>query len=43
MLPIPDFVVALAVDGKPFEEIEEMVKTVYGDKALKKTQLYKII
>jgi hypothetical protein len=43
MLPIRDFVGALAVAGKPFKEIEKMVKTVYGDKAFKKTQLCEII
>jgi hypothetical protein len=36
MPPIRDFVDALAVAGKPFKEIEEMVKKVYRDKALKK-------
>jgi hypothetical protein len=41
MLPICDFVSALA--GKPFKEIGEMVKAIYGDKALKKMQLYEII
>jgi hypothetical protein len=29
--------------GKPFKEIKDTVKTVYGDKALKKKQMYKII
>ncbi len=43
MPPICDFVGALAVAGKPFKKIEETVKKVYGDKALKKTQLYEII
>jgi hypothetical protein len=43
MLPIRDFVGAVAVAGKLFKEIEETVKKVYGDKALKKTQLYEII
>jgi soluble P-type ATPase len=43
MLPIRDFVGALAVAGKPFKEIEETVKKIYGDKVLKKTQLYEII
>jgi hypothetical protein len=36
MPPISDFVDTLSVAGKPFKEIEEMVKTVYWDKALKK-------
>jgi hypothetical protein len=40
---IRDFVDALAVAGKPFKEIEERVKMVYGDKALRKTQLCEII
>jgi hypothetical protein len=43
MPPIRNFVGALAVAGKLFKEIEETVKKVYGDKALKKTQLYEII
>jgi hypothetical protein len=43
MPPICDFVGALAVARKPFKKIEETVKKVYGDEALKKTQLYKII
>ncbi len=43
MLPISDLVGALAVAGKLFKEIKAMVKTVYGDKALKKAQLYEII
>jgi hypothetical protein len=43
MPPIRDFVDALAVAGKLFKEIEETVKKVYGDKAMKKTQLYEII
>jgi hypothetical protein len=37
---IRNFVGALA--GKPCKEIEEMVKMVYGDKTLKKTQLYSL-
>jgi hypothetical protein len=41
MPPIRDFVGAVA--EKPFKEIEEMVKKVYGDKALKKTQLNEIL
>jgi hypothetical protein len=41
MLPIRDFIGAVA--RKPFKEIEETVKKVYEDKALKKTQLNKII
>ncbi len=43
MPPIRDFVGALTVALKPFKEIEETVKKVYGDKALKKTPLYEII
>jgi hypothetical protein len=40
---IRNFVGALTVAGKLFKEIEEMVKKVYRDKALKKMQLYEII
>jgi hypothetical protein len=43
MLSIRNFVVAFTVTGKSLKEIEETVKTVFGDKALKKTHLYKII
>jgi hypothetical protein len=43
MLPIRNFVGALAVPGKPFKEIEGTVKKVYREKALKKTQLYETI
>ncbi len=38
-----NFVGALAVTGKMFKEIEETVKTVYNNKALKKMQLYEFI
>jgi hypothetical protein len=43
MPPIRDLVGALVVAGKLFKEIKAMVKMVYGDKALKKAQLYEII
>jgi hypothetical protein len=43
MTPIRDFVGALAVARKFFKEIEETVKKVYGDKALKRTQIYDIM
>jgi hypothetical protein len=41
--PIRDFVGTLAVAGKLFKEIEETVKKVYRDNALKKTQIYENI
>jgi hypothetical protein len=43
MTLIHDFVGALAVPGKSFKEIEETVKMVYDDKALKRTQIYNIM
>jgi hypothetical protein len=43
MTLIHDFVSALAVPGKSFKEIEETVKKVYDDKALKRTQIYNIM
>jgi hypothetical protein len=43
MTPIRDFVGALAVTRKSFKEIEETVKKMYGDKALKRTQVYDIM
>jgi hypothetical protein len=43
MTPIRDFVGTFAVAGKSFKEIEETVKKVYGDKALKRTQIYEIM
>jgi hypothetical protein len=43
MTPIRDFIGALAVARKSFKEIEETVKKVYGDKALKRTQIYDIM
>jgi hypothetical protein len=42
MLPICDFVGTLAVTGKSFKEIQETVKNAYGDKAIKRTQIYDI-
>ncbi len=38
-----DFVVDLAKGGKSFGEIKKLVDDVYGDKALKKTQIYEIL
>jgi hypothetical protein len=43
MLPVFDFVGALAVAGKTFKEIEETIKPVHGDKDLTELQLYEII
>jgi len=43
MTGVRDFVAGLARAGKPFKEIEDTVKKAYGDKALKKTQIYEII
>jgi hypothetical protein len=43
MPPVRNFVTALAVAGKTFKDIEETVKTIYSNKALKKMQLYEII
>jgi hypothetical protein len=40
MMPIRDFISALAITGKSFKEIEETVKCVYGNKG---TQIYNII
>ncbi len=38
-----NFVGALAVAGKSFKEIQETVKNAYGDKAIKRTQIYDIL
>jgi hypothetical protein len=35
--------VDLAKGGKSFGDIKKLVDTVYGDKALKKTQIYEIL
>jgi hypothetical protein len=43
MTRVHDFAADLAKAGKSFKEISEMLNTVYGDKALKKTQIYVII
>jgi hypothetical protein len=43
MTPNRDFVGTLAVAGKSFKEIEETVKKVYDDKALKRTQICDIM
>jgi hypothetical protein len=38
-----DFVATLARAGKIFKDIQETVAAVYGDRSLKKTQIYAII
>ncbi len=43
MTRVRDFVVDLATAGKRFKEINETVKKVYGDKALKRAQIYAIL
>ena len=43
MTRVHDFVVDLAKGGKSFGEIKKLVDDVYGDKALKKTQIYEIL
>ena len=43
MTRVHDFAADLAKAGKSCKEISEMLNTVYGDKALKKTQIYVII
>jgi hypothetical protein len=43
MVPIREFVGTLAVAGKSFEEIQETVKKAYGNKAIKRTQIYDIL
>jgi hypothetical protein len=44
MLPIREFVGTLAVAGKTFKEIQETVKkNAYGDKTIKRTQIYDIL
>ena len=43
MVPIREFVGTLAVAGKSFKEIQETVKNAYGDKAIKRTQIYDIL
>jgi hypothetical protein len=43
MTRVHDFVVDLAKGGKSFGDIKELVDDVYGDKALKKTQIYEIL
>ena len=37
------FIVDLAKGGKSFGDIKKLVGDVYGDKALKKTQIYEIL
>jgi hypothetical protein len=43
MTRVYDFVVDLAKGGKSFGDIKKLVDDVYGDKALKKTQIYEIL
>jgi hypothetical protein len=43
MLPIREFVGTLTVDGKSFKEIQDTDKNAYGDKAIKRTQIYDIL
>jgi hypothetical protein len=43
MTRVHDFVVDLAKGGKSFKDIKKLVDDVYGDKALKKTQIYEIL
>ncbi len=38
-----DFVVDLAKGSKSFGDIKKLVGDVYGDKALKNTQIYEIL
>jgi hypothetical protein len=40
MVPIWEFVGTLAVAGKCFKEIQDTVKNTYGNKAIKRTQIY---
>jgi hypothetical protein len=43
MSPLRDFVATLARAGKSFKDIQETVAEAYGDRSLKKTQIYAII
>jgi hypothetical protein len=43
MTQVHYFVVDLAKGGKSFGDIKKLVNDVYGDMALKKTQIYKIL
>ncbi len=43
MTRVRDFVADLAKAGKSFAEIRETVQKAYGDKGLKKTQIYDVI
>jgi protein involved in polysaccharide export with SLBB domain len=40
--PISKIIGALAVAGKSFQEIQEIIKKIYGNKALKTMQLFEI-
>jgi hypothetical protein len=41
--PIRESIGMLTVAGKSFKKIQETVKSLYGDNALKRTQIYDII
>jgi hypothetical protein len=43
MLPIREFVGTFSVAGKSFKEIQDTVRNAYGDKAIKRTQIYDIL
>ena len=43
MTGVRDFVAGLARAGKDFAEIQDTVKKAFGDKALKRTQIYEVI
>jgi hypothetical protein len=43
MSPLRDFVAMLARAGKSFKDIQETVAAAYGDRTLKKNQIYAII
>jgi hypothetical protein len=43
MSSLCNFVATLARDGRSFKDIEETVAAAYGNKSLKKTQIYAII
>ena len=43
MTRVHDFVCGPRQGGKSFGDIKKLLDDVYGDKALKKTQIYKIL
>ena len=43
MTGVRDFVAGLARAGKDFAEIQDTVKKAFGDKALRRTQIYEVI